>query len=107
MSLWLLTENSRFQHERKEIEHLQATEKWLVGVIWSLEGHLVVQADIEIDGDVYEVKLTYPDFFPATPPYVMPVNLEDRWSTHQYASGILCLEWGPDNWNPEITGELC
>jgi hypothetical protein len=29
----------------------------------------------------------------------------ERWSFHQYGKGgELCLEWGPDNWHPDITG---
>lgn len=35
---------------------------------------------------------------------VSPVENDVRWSNHQYLSGTLCLEWGPDNWQNSITG---
>jgi sulfur-carrier protein adenylyltransferase/sulfurtransferase len=48
--------------------------------------------------------MTYPQAFPSVPPTVTPCG-EERWSGHQYGDGgELCLEWGPDNWLPEVTG---
>ena len=37
---------------------------------------------------------------------MLPLEAEQHWSSHQYggADGALCLEWGPDNWHPEVTG---
>lgn len=105
MGIWYLGNHSRFMLERREMDNLQATAKWLLGVEWDLEGkRLVVKADIKAHGHVYHVKLTYSDFFPATPPFVAPLDSVARWSAHQYASGTLCLEWGPDNWHPDVTG---
>jgi hypothetical protein len=34
---------------------------------------------------------------------VCPAEAGVRWSGHQYGDGTLCLEWGPDNWHPEVT----
>src|SRR5690349_9222567 len=104
MSIWFLTEHNRLQLERSEIDRLQTNEKWLLGAKWEIESGLAVQADIEVHGHVYQVRLTYPNFFPATPIEVSPVNPEERWSSHQYDNGALCLEWGPDNWHSKITG---
>lgn len=105
MGIWYLSNDNRFALERREIDALQAKMNWLLGVEWDIEGkRLVVKAEIEAHGHVYHVKLTYPDFFPATPPFVAPVDTNERWSVHQYASGTLCLEWGPDNWHPDVTG---
>ena len=105
MGIWYLNNGGRLALERSEIEALQTKASWLLGIDWDIEGRrLVVKASIEAHGHVYSVKLTYPDFFPATPPFVTPVDAEERWSAHQYASGTLCLEWGPDNWHPDVTG---
>jgi hypothetical protein len=36
---------------------------------------------------------------------VLPRGDAHRWSEHQYGpGGELCLEYGPDNWHPDITG---
>ncbi|PZP47852.1 MAG: hypothetical protein DI601_02235 [Azospirillum brasilense] len=74
--------------------------------VWRwVDGPLEVDLDIEIDGDVYPLRLRYPDAFPACPPSVYPRDVQVRWSAHQYgAGGELCLEIGPDNWVPDITG---
>lgn len=51
--------------------------------------------------------LIYPEFFPDIPAYIKPQKSGERWSVlHQYGgSGVLCLEYGPDNWHTDITGE--
>ncbi|OAS21391.1 ThiF family adenylyltransferase [Paenibacillus oryzisoli] len=103
MGIWYLTDQSRLAHERNEMDRLQANASWLVGIMWSIEPRLTIKADIRAHELVYQVKLTYPDFFPATPPYVAPIDSDVRWSEHQYANGTLCLEWGPDNWHHDIT----
>lgn len=50
--------------------------------------------------------LVYPDFFPDVPAYIRPQRSGESWSRHhQYlGSGVLCLEYGPDNWDRGITG---
>lgn len=50
--------------------------------------------------------MTYPGFFPDMPPQIAPKE-EIRLSGHQYgAGGELCLEYRPDNWEPEMTGAM-
>ncbi|MBA4496304.1 ThiF family adenylyltransferase [Paenactinomyces guangxiensis] len=105
MSIWFLTDHHRFAIERKAIDQLQAKVEWLLGVEWSLDASsLCIYANIQAHGFTYSVKLIYPPFFPATPPMVIPVDTKIRWSEHQYMDGSLCLEWGPDNWQPDVTG---
>ncbi len=50
--------------------------------------------------------LVYPELFPELPAYIRPQKTGERWSAlHQYGgSGVLCLEYGPDNWNTNISG---
>lgn len=93
------------QIERNEIEKIQREESWICGIKWDLSSsNLGLFADILVHGHIYKVKLTYPPLFPDTPIMVAPVENDVRLSNHQYLSGTLCLEWGPDNWQSSITG---
>jgi hypothetical protein len=59
--------------------------------------------DLAICG--FEGMLVYPDLFPDVPAYIRPQKSGENWSNHQYrGSGVLCLQYGPDNWDPSITG---
>ena len=104
MKFWFLSDTSRLIKEKDEIEKLQSTVKWLEGTEWILDDGLALIATIKAHGNIYEVKLTYPPFFPWTPPMVTPMEEGVHWSTHQYENGSLCLEWGPDNWYRSVTG---
>src|SRR5713101_2671273 len=106
MKLWFLQDFARVELERSQIESLERESPWLRGVVWTLAGSdLCVEADIEVHGNIYPVQMRYPRFFPTSPPTVTPREASERWSEHQYgADGELCLEWGADNWHPEITG---
>lgn len=91
--------------EKSEIEKIQREESWICGVKWDLSSsNLALFADILAHDHIYKVKLTYPSLFPDTPIMVAPDENDVRWSNHQYLSGTLCLEWGPDNWQSSITG---
>lgn len=104
--VWFLEDNERLSSERDAIDLLHNNTRWLKNVVWVFSGNcLAVQADIDVDGVLHSVLLRYPQFFPASPPTVKPQKGDEHWSGHQYgAGGELCLEWGPDNWEPHITG---
>lgn len=104
--LWMLSNFERLAQEKIAFENLQRDASWLKGVSWGFHNSLLkIEADIEAHGKLFPVKLIYPDIFPASPPTVFPREKEGRWSSHQYGpGGELCLEWGPDNWLPEVTG---
>ncbi|MFD1363398.1 ThiF family adenylyltransferase [Lentibacillus salinarum] len=104
MKFWFLSDTSRLIKEKNEIEKLQLTAAWLEETEWILDDGLALIAKIKSHGHLYEVKLTYPPFFPSTPPMVTPMEEEADWSSHQYENGSLCLEWGPDNWYRSVTG---
>lgn len=102
---WFLDDLDRLAREKEGIERLGTEAGWLRGVVWGLGGGLHVNAVICAGGHDYEVTMAYPEVFPAAPPSVKPRKGGERWSGHQWgAEGSLCLEWGPDNWQPEITG---
>jgi len=105
--IWVLRDPLRFAAERKAMADLEAASSWLTIVAWRLlpAGNFGVEFDIEIGVETFDGLLSYPQAFPHVPPSVRP-RTERRWSQlHQYGSGgELCLEWGPDNWQPGITG---
>jgi sulfur-carrier protein adenylyltransferase/sulfurtransferase len=104
MDFWFLEDIERLASERYAIEELECICDWLIGTRWKFDANLCVDAIIQTHGHRYEVSMSYPPIFPAAPPIVRPTNADERWSTHQYSDGTLCLEWRPDTWHPNATG---
>jgi len=104
MEIWFLQDMQRLSLERSGIQRLEETAEWLNGTDWILDGGLCVDAVILAHGYEYQVRMSYAALFPSVPPVVRPRNPDERWSTHQYSDGTLCLEWGPDTWHPDVTG---
>lgn len=105
MELWFLSNPALLKREREAFSQLENNESWLVGLEWSLKDQLCVYAIIRVHEYDYKVKLVYPAYFPDIPPAVYPQETDRQWSMHQYGDkGCLCLEWGPDNWLPQVTG---
>ena len=106
--MWFLNNLARFDKERKAITTLIAEVDWLPFADWRMntdnETQLSLVADIQVHGQRYPVVMLYPSHYPASPPTVRPREANQPWSTHQYLSGELCLEWGPDTWRDDITG---
>jgi molybdopterin/thiamine biosynthesis adenylyltransferase len=102
---WYLDNHGRVKKEHDEINALGLEVDWIAGIGWTFEGaHLCIDVDIEAHSNIYPVRLQYPPTYPFCPPAVRPKKSTEKWSAHQYdASGTLCLEWGPDNWHPDIT----
>lgn len=106
MEIWFLQNRKRLLQEKEAIRSLEESAEWLKGLNWVLDnGSLCIDAIIEVSESEYEIRLTYPALFPSIPPSVRPKDPKERWSTHQYQGGSLCLEWGPDNWHPDLTGK--
>src|SRR5262249_18713495 len=79
--------------------------EWLSGCRWHLEdAGLALDAIVLVHGREYTARVSYPEHFPAVPPVVRPKDRSERWSSHQYNDGTLCLEWRPDTWDPSVTG---
>jgi len=105
----MLEQAQRMLEEKAQLDLLSTTAKWLVSHHWTLTDGSVrdvcVDAELTIHGVVRHVRLVYPQLFPETPAFVLPQGTEERWSQHQYGRiGALCLEYGPDNWSPTVTG---
>jgi molybdopterin/thiamine biosynthesis adenylyltransferase/ubiquitin-protein ligase len=105
--IWYLSDLVRFKSEREGLEELALSAEWLTPIGWRVDDRMriVLDAEIAISGRVYPVSLRFPEHFPYTPPSVLPRGDDSRWSNHQFgAGGELCLEFGSDNWTPDITG---
>lgn len=107
--IWVLRDFARLKREREALVGLEERAgAWLSNVAWRLDGkgNMCVDADIGIAERTYAVTMRYPYHFPSTPPSVLPRGeIDEWWSSHQYgAGGELCLEYGPDNWHPTLTG---
>ncbi len=104
--MWFLNNPARLHKEREAVTKLISTEDWLKLADWKLNNDtkLCFVADIEVHGRYYPIIMLYPTNYPASPPTVCPREVNLHWSTHQYRSGELCLEWGPDNWHEKVTG---
>lgn len=103
---WAIDDPARFLRECAELDRLEAEDGWL-STAWRMseDGSIVVDLDMTIHGRVFAGRMTYPDTFPDSPPYICPRDESERWSDHQYgAGGPLCLQWRADNWHPDVTG---
>lgn len=106
--IWFVTDHARFRAERKAIEDLLARAPWLSPAgSWSIDDAVRItwQGDIKVGDIIRPIVLRYPQYFPHSPPLVLPRDEKSRWSVHQWGvGGELCLEYGTDNWNTGITG---
>ncbi len=105
--IWYLENPRRSRQEREALEALASTSNWLTPIRWHIDDslRLIWDADIIAADRTFPISLRYPNHFPHSPPVVLPRGDTERWSSHQYGpGGELCLERGPDNWHPEVTG---
>lgn len=104
--MWFFRDLARYQAEVDEVATLADADPNFELVEWRLGDGVSITCDVDIRVGTYvrPVSLVYGSGFPHTPPSVLP-RVKERWSDHQYgAGGELCLEFGPDNWQPEMTG---
>ena len=105
---WALSDPTRFLYERAELDRLEKEVDWLV-TNWRIDtdGTIEVDLDLTIHGRTYAGRMSYPDVFPNSPPYIRPRDTSERWTSHQYgAGGSLCLQWRSDNWQTGVTGAI-
>lgn len=105
--IWYLEDYRRNRKERESLEALESSVDWLTPLGWRIDSslRLIWDADITTVARTFPISLRYPNHFPHSPPMVLPRGDSERWSQHQYGpGGELCLEYGPDNWHPDLTG---
>lgn len=103
---WAIRDSARFLREYAELERLQGEVDWL-SIAWRIRSDCTIEVDIDllVHDRIYAGRLTYPDVFPNSLPYIRPRDQSERWTIHQYgAGGSLCLQWRADNWQPHVTG---
>ena len=105
MRFWYLEDHARLAAEREGLAQLQHRSTHVQSIEWKLiDCQLAFKAAIRVNGRDYPLEFIYPNLFPHVPPIVRPQDKIVLRSGHQYQSGTLCLEWGPDNWHPSVTG---
>ena len=105
--IWYFDDPVRSTAERDAIDALASDSPWLAPGGWRVDAtlRLIFDAQIVTPHRTYSISLRYPSHFPYSPPIVLPPEGSPRWSYHQYGNdGELCLEHGPDNWQPHLTG---
>jgi len=103
----LLDNPGRVCQELEAITALAAEVDWLTVKDWGIKNitDLCLNVDLYSHGEVYSVRLIFPELFPSIPAIVAPKDGQSWPTEHQYGqSGALCLEFGPDNWQPSYTG---
>jgi molybdopterin/thiamine biosynthesis adenylyltransferase len=103
----LKEQGARMARERRLlVDHARVTAGLTVQS-WSAtpSGELSVNFELKLVKGVFAGVLVYPELFPDVPAFVRPQKSGESWSGHQYrGSGVLCLQYGPDNWHRDITG---
>lgn len=105
--IWYAENLKRFRSEREAVETLTSSVDWLTPSRQHIDdsARLLWDFDIATPAGTRSVTLRYPNHFPHSPPSVLPRGNKEQWSAHQYGpGGELCLEYGADNWDSEITG---
>jgi hypothetical protein len=103
---WFERRPRRLAHEREVIESLRQ-EGWVKAVEWVVDSQAgVVHADIDFEagGQLRQARLEFPFIYPAAPPRLVPRELGQRWSTHQWGTGELCLQVRADTWLKSMDG---
>lgn len=91
----LLDEESALESLCKESSPLVSAYRWHR----EADGELYLRATLNLV-DPQEVEVRFPPHYPEGCPSVRPIPYASL-SSHQFGgSGVLCLEFGPDNWHP-------
>lgn len=104
--MWFIRDPERLKQEIAAIEELQSRVSWLAGVTPRLLPGVRVSVDFDlvVNQETLPFTLSYPAFFPETPPSVFPRDAR-QYSSHQWGQGgELCLEHRTDNWEPTVLG---
>lgn len=106
--MWYVRNPARLRAEMDGIEILRDQAPWLRNMQPTLLPGMIfaVNFDLEVHGELNPFVISFPAFFPDSPPSVIPRDSR-RHSSHQYgAGGELCLEYRADNWDPAVTGAM-
>ena len=98
---------ARILDEERELHALRATDTPMAqGHRWIREANGEPRLRVQLAAPLgsTELEVRFPLHYPDGCPSVRPVPYEKPISCHQFtASGVFCLELGPDNWHPRYT----
>lgn len=103
--MWFVRSPERLDEEMRSVTAL-ISEGWVSRVSWRFlpdEGLISADLVFTAGGKKREAELRYPQVFPYAPPQVIPKG-GARWSSHQWPSGELCLQYRAQTWRTELTG---
>ena len=103
---WFERRPRRLRHEREVLESL-GQEGWVKSVDWVIDAHAGtahVEIDFEAGEQIRQARLEYPFIYPSAPPRLVPRKPGQRWSTHQWGTGELCLQVRADTWLKSLDG---
>ncbi|MDN7919228.1 ThiF family adenylyltransferase [Burkholderia gladioli] len=103
----LVDHPQRMAREKRLLDALAHEAAWFRMQGWraTAGGELQLRFTLAMLHATFEGVLVYPRYFPDVPAFIRPQRPGESWSRHQYlGSGVLCLERGPDNWDPSVTG---
>ncbi|EGR1175593.1 hypothetical protein EBN99_20290 [Vibrio parahaemolyticus] len=106
--MWWIFQKDRFSLERAAVSELESKVGWLEVGKWQADpdNELAMCLTFQVLhlNRTFHFKMVYPSVFPDSPPMIYTED-KTRVSLHQYgASGELCLEHRPDNWQSSISG---
>lgn len=104
--MWWILQKERFSLEREAVSELESKVSWLQVGKWQADNELAMCFTFQVLhlNRTFRFKMVYPSVFPDSPPMIYTED-KSRISWHQYgASGELCLEYRPDNWQSSING---
>ncbi len=103
---WFERRQRRLTHERDVLESLRQ-EGWVKSIDWVIDtqaGAAHVDIDFEAGGQLRQARLEYPFIYPSAPPRLVPREPGQRWTTHQWGTGELCLQVRADTWLKSFDG---
>ncbi|MGG4603781.1 ThiF family adenylyltransferase [Paenalcaligenes sp. Me131] len=104
--VWFELRPWRLAHEKRALAALE-DEGWVTRIDWTLNAEAQtahVNIDFTAGGQLRQARLEYPFIYPGAPPRLVPRQSEQRWSTHQWGYGELCLQLRADTWRKVYDG---
>lgn len=103
---WFEQRPRRLAREQKALAAL-LDEGWVTKADWTLDAETQT-AHVDVDffggGQIRQARLEYPFIYPGAPPGLFPRQEGQRWSTHQWGYGELCLQLRADTWRKAYDG---
>lgn len=87
--------------ELAQLDEYSKEKSEFIGYFITDDNPLTINVKLLIKEHEYEFICIYPIFFPTQP--IIIKKITDFKTSHCYLNGSMCLKWGSDNWNKNIT----